>query len=73
MIKITDIIPFMRKGWVALDKDGRWWWYKRKPHLEYTRGCWLSKGAQGIIDKEAFDIDPADDWTKSLIQVKGIK
>ena len=70
-IKITDIIPFMRKGWVAMDKDGRWWWYKRKPSINNLNVYWLSKGVPGIIDKDTFDIIPADDWTKSLIKVGG--
>ena len=24
MINIQDIIPFMKKGWVAMDKNKRW-------------------------------------------------
>jgi hypothetical protein len=71
MINIQDIIPFMKKGWVAMDENGRWWWYERKPRKEDLRACWLSKGTQGLIDKDAFDIAPADDWTKSLLKVGG--
>lgn len=69
-IKITDITPFMRKGWVAMDKDKRWWWYNKKPYKWGVRGYWLVKnGEQGIIDWDTFDIAPADDWTKSLIKI----
>lgn len=30
MINIQDIIPFMKKGWVAMDKNGEWGWYSEK-------------------------------------------
>lgn len=33
MINIQDIIPFMKKGWVAMDKSGQWWWYNEKPFI----------------------------------------
>lgn len=77
MINIQDIIPFMKKGWVAMDKSGEWWWYRKKPHKvlsyrneweENERSKWQDVGGLNL-----FDIAPADDWTKSLIQVKGEK
>lgn len=67
MINIQDIIPFMKKGWVAMDNDGRWFWYKRKP--KKCDGEWVGDDV-GTIWYE-FDIAPADDWTKSLIKVGG--
>ena len=74
MINIQDIIPFMKKGWVAMDEDKRWWWYSKKPYKWDISECWLVKnGEQGMIDSDVFDIAPADDWTKSLIKVKGVK
>ena len=35
MINIQDIIPFMKKGWVAMDKSGEWWWYRKKNHIKF--------------------------------------
>lgn len=70
MINIQDIIPFMKDGWVAMDKDGRWHWYSDKPKTFYD--SWL--GPQRMTDYiwlSCFDIAPADDWTKSLIKVGG--
>ena len=71
-IKITDITPFMRKGWVAMDEDGEWWWYSEKPVKNKSVLQWLSDcdNVYYCIDK-AFNIAPADDWTKSLIKVGG--
>ena len=57
MINIQDIIPFMKKGWVAMDEDGEWNWWVSTGYV-----CCLSHG---------LDIAPADDWTKSLIKVGG--
>lgn len=26
-----NIAPFMHPGYVAMDEDGQYWWYRRKP------------------------------------------
>lgn len=69
-IKITDITPFMRKGWVAMDKNGEWYWYGDE--IECDANLWFGSPDYVKID-DAFDIAPADDWTKSLIAIKGDK
>ena len=72
MINIQDIIPFMKEGWVAMDKNGSWWWFPMKPSI-YKRE-WLFSGEteeDGVCLSSVFDIAPADDWTKSLIKVDG--
>jgi len=73
MINIQDIIPFMKDGWVAMDEDGLWCWFEKKPHTEssITGGYWQSNACECIT--ECFDIAPADDWTKSLICIKELK
>ena len=70
MIKITDITPFMRKGWVAMDKYGLYVWYDKKPVISKRRGAFMVTGFTAC-PLDAFDIVPADDWTKSLIKVGG--
>ena len=70
MIKIEQLIPFMRKGWVAMDRDGEWWWYEIKPEINNNLSQWRGTGIPDEI-QNAFDIAPADDWTKSLIKVGG--
>ena len=70
MINIQDIIPFMKKGWVAMDSNGDWYWHRKKPVKEPTPwNYWNGRGSE--YDLEMFDIAPADDWTKSLIKVGG--
>lgn len=58
-----NIAPYMRKGWVAMDKDGCWSFYEGKPSMNYD--YW------GRIDyvELPFDIEPVDNWKESLIEV----
>ena len=29
-----NIAPHMNKGYVAMDKDGSWWWFNVKPMID---------------------------------------
>lgn len=71
MINIQDIIPFMRKGWVAMDGNCKWGWYDKKPFISKRLLQWVSadNGENYEMLNIPFDIAPADDWTKSLIKV----
>jgi hypothetical protein len=77
MINIQDIIPFMKDGWVAMDKNGDWHWFIRKPYISAQKGAiaWsMRKSSPYNVKSLMFmEVAPADDWTKSLIQVKGDK
>ena len=75
MINIQDIIPFMKDGFVFCDSNGVWSWADKKPILctqdkNENRGYWY---ANTIYEYRlnAFDIAPADYWTKSLLKVGG--
>lgn len=70
MINIQDIIPFMKKGWVAMDKDKHWWWFSKKPVINKEDCDWYINCEMGDVSVP-FKIAPADDWTKSLIKVGG--
>lgn len=66
-IDITVLLPLMKKGWVAYEKEYGWIWFKNKPLI--LRGTeedatWVNEGSYSIIG--GFNIKPADDWTKSL-------
>lgn len=73
MINIKELIPFMKEGWVAMDENGVWYYHEQEPEMSdsITGGYWCSWDNVRISD--CFDIAPADDWTKSLIRVKGVK
>lgn len=65
-----NIAPHMNKGFVAMDKDKMYWWYKEKPRR--FRVYWRIKtGTENEICSlgKLFIIEPVDDWTKSLIEV----
>ena len=76
---IEEIIPFLKKGWVAMDKCGVWSWFSVKPKIQnvdygylsreyypYWEGEWtFQKIPLGVIK-----IKPVNDWTKSLIEIK---
>lgn len=65
-----NIAPYMKNGWIAMDKDKIYWWYRRKPRKLKTH--WNLKTIKGddiCYLPKLFDIEPVEDWTKSLIEV----
>ena len=72
MTNIQNIKPFMKDGWAAMDEDGVWNWWEHKPKMTCDCRWWVPTGYQCCLS-DGFDIAPADDWTKSLIQIKGVK
>ena len=71
MINIQDIIPFLKEGFVFMERDGTWEYNQTEPKIitnpVRNYKCW----DRGFRLDEFFDIAPADDWTKSLICIKG--
>ena len=60
------VAPYMCKGWVAMDENGLYCYYKYKPILDYR--VWIS--SKGDYDElNCFNIEPDEDWSKSLIEV----
>lgn len=71
-IKIEELIPYMKKGWVACDKDGTWVWFNKKPVIDLENGMWFGyKGELAYELNKALNIAPAKDWIKSLKKVGG--
>lgn len=63
---MASVAPKMRPGWVAMDEDGKWYWYEKKPEEEpYYFNARYGSFAQLKI----FNITPVDDWRKSLRKV----
>lgn len=67
-IKIEDLLPYLCEGWVAMDKDGSWYWYSTEP--EKVEIVWDDYFGEGDVCPLA-NIKPVEDWTKSLIKVSG--
>lgn len=73
MIKITDITPLLKSGYVAMDKNGDWCWYQNEPFLATDGNYWGTVGhVEAFKDFDCLqDIEPAEDWKQSLIKVGG--
>ena len=70
-IKIEELIHFMRDGWVAMDRDYSWRWFNSKPNMKSCYWTTPEDDFFDVISDSAFYIKPAEDWTKSLIRIKG--
>ena len=67
-IDITVLLPLLKKGWVAYEKEYGWIWFKNKPFI--LRGTekdktWSNEGSFGIIG--GFKLKPAENWETSLM------
>ena len=64
-IDIKVLLPLMKKGWVAMDETGFWYWHKNKPSKREED--WRAKD-DIAGDMVAFNIKPADNWEESLME-----
>ena len=64
-IDIEALLPLLKKGWVAMDKDGGWFWYQHKPIKIIDK-----RRQSNLVIKELFpfNIKPADNWEDSLME-----
>lgn len=70
-ITIYDLLPLLKKGWVAMDSSGEWWWFEFEPH-KTIKDQWLMN-ALGLLGSlsNMFNIEPFDgSWKDSLIKVE---
>lgn len=67
-IDIKVLLPLLRKGWVAMSANRRWRWYSAKPFRDENGiyGVWSFLVGTSVKELDAFNIKPAEDWTKSL-------
>ena len=73
-IDIQELIPFMKDGWVAMNPSNSWFWFVRKPSImKYAPNRWSMRkeSPYNRLSLNTFNITPAEDWTKSLIKIKG--
>lgn len=65
-----NIAPHMNKGYVAMDKDNTWCSYTKKPLKGKLIRAWLPDVEDDYVELTTlFNIEPVNDWTKSLIEV----
>lgn len=63
-IDIEVLLPLLKKGWVAMDKGGCWYWYEDKPEKRLTE--WVAKKPCAYMF--AFNLKPAENWETSLME-----
>lgn len=72
-ITIYDLLPLLKPGWVAMDGEGTWVWYRLKPDLSTFYAQWLPArvGSGESMELWGFDIAPFEgDWKDSLMEKK---
>lgn len=75
-IKIYDLLPLLRPGWVAMDEDGQWFWFGVKPVIDvgfpvqWTLDNTIENWDTKIVHLSfVFNIAPYDgDWKDSLME-----
>lgn len=71
-ITIYDLLPLLKKGYVAMDEDGTWCWFKSKPSWGHCGWCSLDYEYNLICLDYCFkNLAPFDgSWRDSLIKVE---
>ena len=63
-IDIEVLKPLLKKGYVAMDKDGYWYWYDEKPYARQS-----SWGYNSLCEHlDVFNIKPVENWENSLME-----
>ena len=62
-IDIKVLLPLLKKGWVAMDKDGTWRWYDKKPYIFQFSWKYIS-----LLRLDVFNIKPVENWETSLME-----
>lgn len=63
-IDITVLLPLMKKGWVAMDKNGHWYWYEDKPKQSLV--WWIAEKPNAHL--LSVNVKPAENWEESLME-----
>ena len=64
-IDIKVLLPLLKKGWVAMDKNGSWYWYEKKPRISYVN--WVVEICL-FRTLDGFNIKSAENWEESLME-----
>lgn len=69
-MKIQELLPRLKKGWVAMDENKRWYWFEVEPECRRAFWYYTTIPTYKICNiSDAFDLDPFDgDWKDSLMK-----
>lgn len=69
-VKITDLLPLLKPGYVAMDSTCEWYWYENKPKLAPVLAIWMQEDGKMQNLTNAFNIVGfRGEWDTSLIKV----
>ncbi len=64
------IAPYMKRGWICYDPSIKYWmWFKIKPKANIEKKTWLLYDYCAFCTVVEFNIEPVEDWVKSLMEV----
>ena len=74
-ITIYELLPLLKPGWVAMDKNGEWHWFPNKPEIyngHFLDFWWTDKSTISIVFlSNCLNICKFDgDWKDSLMEVR---
>lgn len=57
-------------GWIAMDGDRTWYWYREEPRIANDGDYWISHGSEEYLSPYAFkNLPKATDWRESKQKV----
>jgi hypothetical protein len=65
-IDIKVLLPLLKKGWVAMEDNGVWCHYTKKPIRSNTG--WETESIMDYNTIFLFNLKPAEDWKNSLME-----
>ena len=66
-IDIKVLLPLLKKGWVAMDEDGDWYFFTNKPYVNLKAMDWRTNDIE-FWKIRLFNLKPATDWKNSLME-----
>ena len=66
-IDITVLLPLLKKGWIAMNEDGDWYYFTKKPYANLKANDWRSDDFE-FWKIRFFNLKPATDWKDSLME-----
>ena len=66
-IDIKALLPLLKKGWVAMDEDGDWYFFTNKPYVNLKAMDWRTNDIE-FWKIRLFNLKPATDWKNSLME-----
>ena len=67
-VKIYELLPLLRPGFVAMEKNGIWYWYTHKP-VPDNIGIWMLLHGGELYELSAFNIERFEgEWKDSLME-----